>query len=138
MFAFNFGLPQGYDEGTGTVRISSDETYSGFYAVNKIEHVFNSGKFTQIIDAYRIPGIALNDLTTGGGDVSEPGDAAENSEILDAPQNVEIWDIESPRILLQNGTYVPPLTPVPVVGSTRFNPPAIDSSLDGFNGDDDV
>jgi hypothetical protein len=115
MFAFNFGLPQGFDESTGSVSLNNDETYSGFYAVTQIEHTFSQGKFTQKLEAFRIPGIALSDLnqTTEAAESQDPGDLDLNNE-------------PTPT--------VPTPSQVPTT-STRFNPPAIDGSLDGFNED---
>lgn len=112
MFAFNFGLPQGYDEGTGPVALSNDETYSGLYAVSKIEHVFTGGKFTQKLDAYRIPGLALRDLnqTSNEDTVDDTSDLQANSQ---DPIN-SLQDADNPLL------------------STRFNPPPIDASLDGL------
>lgn len=80
MFAFNFGLPQGYDSSTNNVQLNNDETYSGFYAVSKVENIFENGKFQQRLEAYRIPGIALNDLNQSSTDEEsqEPGDAELN------------------------------------------------------------
>lgn len=59
MFAFRFKLPQGVDKDTGTVRLATDETFTGFYAAYQITHVFSEGQFKQVIQANRIPSMKV-------------------------------------------------------------------------------
>lgn len=120
MFAFKFGLPQGFDDSTNNVQLSSNETYSGFYAVTKVENIFEGGRFTQKLEAIRIPRIALSDLNqTRADEVADAGDGALN----EAPS--------TPPPPSSSGETSPELE-----ASTRFNPPSIDSSIEGLSEDD--
>lgn len=115
MFAFNFGLPQGYSGETGSVSLGKDESYSGFYAVSKIEHMFVEGRFTQRLEAYRIPGITFADLNQGTveDNTTDRGDAQ-----LNPPRSEPPVSLPAPE------------------ASTRFNYTPIDSSLEGLDEDD--
>jgi peptidoglycan L-alanyl-D-glutamate endopeptidase CwlK len=62
MFVFNFRIPQGYDESTGTVLVKPSESYTGFYAVSKLVHSFSNGLFSQSIQAYRVPGMHADQI----------------------------------------------------------------------------
>lgn len=125
MFAFKFGLPQGFDSNTGTVKISRDEVYSGFYAVAKIEHVFSSGKFTQTLDAVRITGISLDALQEANATEEEIEDDAGLPQLPAPKMNLPYVELMDMPELIDSSQ------------SMRFNPPAIDGSLDGLTEFDD-
>lgn len=50
----NFNTPTDFDDATGLVRSSTQSKFSGFYRLLTIENNFQSGKFTQKLNAVRI------------------------------------------------------------------------------------
>ncbi len=57
-FLFKMRYPLGQDE-NGDIILHTNETVTGIYQVNKISHRFVDGKFTQVLQAYRVPIIDL-------------------------------------------------------------------------------
>lgn len=53
-FMFRMRYPMGQDE-TGQIIIKNNETVTGIYQVNSVQHKFVDGKFTQVLSALRIP-----------------------------------------------------------------------------------
>ncbi len=64
VFMLKFYLPQGMDE-EGKPILTITDSYSGFYAANKVTHKFNSGTFTQILQGWRIPTMQITQLLGG-------------------------------------------------------------------------
>lgn len=55
-------LPQGIDEETGIVKLSDSDTFSGFFNIYKVDHVFEDGIFKQTLHGARIPGWEISKL----------------------------------------------------------------------------
>lgn len=64
MFLIKFFIPQGINE-EGAPILTLTDTYSGFYAVQRVVSKFNRGEFTQTLTGVRIPSMRVTELISG-------------------------------------------------------------------------
>jgi hypothetical protein len=62
VFIFRFNVPYGFDETTGGVILTSENMYTGFYRVFKVEHKFKDGALVQVLQGKRVPGVDLTKM----------------------------------------------------------------------------
>lgn len=61
VLVFKYNTPMGFDA-YGAPKLSYNDSYTGFYAVYQVNHIFDRGEFTQQISAKRIPGSSVQSV----------------------------------------------------------------------------
>lgn len=60
-FVLRFNTPSGYDSANNVI-IDKKNYYTGFYNCIQVDHIFDGGEFTQVLNGVLIPGTNYNDI----------------------------------------------------------------------------